>query len=76
MEKQADLKKIMKDKAEAVMSVVTEIECLEDAFRYAVDLTQKQGGYVLAAPGLEHTDADALSLLKSLCDEKGVFLVT
>ncbi len=76
MEKQADLKKIMKDKAEAVMSVVTEIGCLEDAFRYAVDLTQKQGGDVLAAPGLEHTDADALSLLKSLCDEKGVTLVT
>lgn len=76
MEKQVDLKKIMKEKAEAVMSIVTEIGSLEDAFGYAVDITQKQGGAVLAAPGLEHTDADALSLLKSLCDEKGISLVT
>ena len=76
MEKQADLKKIMKEKAEAVMSIVTEIGSLEDAFRYAVDITQKQGGAVLAAPGLERIDVGALSSLKSLCEEKGISLVT
>jgi L-lactate dehydrogenase complex protein LldG len=76
MEKQADLKKMMMEKAEAVMSVVTEIGSLEDAFRYAVDITQKQGGTVLAAPGLERIDVGALSSLKSLCEEKGISLVT
>jgi len=76
MEKQTDLKKIMKEKAEAVMSIVTEIGSLEDAFRYAVEITQKQGGAVIAAPGLEKRDTGALSTLKSMCEEKGITLVT
>lgn len=76
MEKQADLKIIMKEKAEAVMSIVSEIGCFEDAFRYVVDITEKQGGAVIAAPGLEHKNSAALSSLKSLCDEKGISLVT
>jgi L-lactate dehydrogenase complex protein LldG len=76
MENQADLKKIMKEKAEAVMSIVAEIESLEEAFRYAVDITQKQNGGVLAAPELERIDVGALSSLKMLCEEKGISLVT
>jgi len=76
MENQVDLKKIMKEKAEAVMSIVTEIGCLEDAFRYAVNITQKQGGAVLAAPGLGPNNSAAVPLLKSLCEEKGIALVT
>jgi L-lactate dehydrogenase complex protein LldG len=66
----------MKEKAEAVMSIVSEIGCFEDALRYAVDITEKQDGAVLAAPGLGQKDPAALSLLKSLCDEKGISLVT
>lgn len=76
MEKQADLKIIMKEKAEAVLSIVSEIGCFEDALRYVVDITEKQGGAVIAAPGLEHKDPAALSFLKSLCDEKEISLVT
>jgi L-lactate dehydrogenase complex protein LldG len=43
--------KLMRDKAEAVQTVVREVADLEEACRYAMDLTRKQGGQVVAAPG-------------------------
>ena len=43
--------KLMRDKAEAVQTVVREVADLEEACRYAMDLTKKQGGQVVAAPG-------------------------
>jgi L-lactate dehydrogenase complex protein LldG len=43
--------KLMRDKAEAVQTVVREVADLEEACRYAIDLTRKQGGQVVAAPG-------------------------
>ena len=43
--------KLMRDKAEAVQTVVREVADLEEACRYVMDLTRKQGGQVVAAPG-------------------------
>lgn len=41
----------LRDQAEAVQTVVREVANLEEACRYALDLTKKQGGHVVAAPG-------------------------
>ncbi len=43
--------KLMRSQAEAVQVVVREVADLEEACRYALDLTKKQGGQVVAAPG-------------------------
>ncbi len=43
--------KLMRSQAEAVQVVVREVADLEEACRYAADLTKKQGGTVVAAPG-------------------------
>ena len=43
--------KFMRERAEAVQVVVREVADLEEACRYALDLTKKQGGRVVAAPG-------------------------
>ncbi len=43
--------KLMRSQAEAVQVVVREVADLEEACQYAADLTKKQGGSVVAAPG-------------------------
>jgi L-lactate dehydrogenase complex protein LldG len=43
--------KLMRERAEAVQTVVREVADLEEACRYVMDLTRKQGGQVVAAPG-------------------------
>jgi L-lactate dehydrogenase complex protein LldG len=43
--------KLMRSQAEAVQVVVREVADLEEACRYAADLTKNQGGAVVAAPG-------------------------
>ena len=40
----SDLIQLMKEKAEAVQSVVVKIKTIKEAFQYAVDLTRQQGG--------------------------------
>lgn len=63
----------MKEKAEAVQSVVSEISSPDAAFSYAVELTKQQGGSTIAAPGLKSEETDQL---KKLCDENGITLIT
>ncbi|MCK8604333.1 LutC/YkgG family protein [Desulfoferrobacter suflitae] len=70
-----DLKEMMKEKAQAVQSVVSEVGSIEEAFRYAIDITRKQGGTVLAAPGLGRQDASAFAAFRALCEQNGVALV-
>jgi hypothetical protein len=41
----------LKEKAEAVQVIVTEVQSLPEAFNYAIGVTQKQGGASIAAPG-------------------------
>ncbi len=68
-----ELKRKLKEKAEAVQSVTVEIRTFDDALRYAVDLTAEQGGKTIAAPGLSKKERS--SLAKS-CEEKGITLLT
>ncbi len=70
-----DLKEMMKEKAQAVQSIVCEIGSIEEAFQYAIDITRKQGGTVLAAPGLGRQDASAFAVFRALCEQNGVALV-
>jgi len=75
MEKQVNLKEMLKEKAQEVQSIVFEIGSLEEAFHYAIDITCKQGGTVLAAPGLGNQDASAFFAFQALCEEKGMSLL-
>jgi L-lactate dehydrogenase complex protein LldG len=64
---------LFREKAEAVHAVVQEITDLAAACRYAADLTRSQGGAVIAAPGW---DPDNLSLLKEICKEAQIEVLT
>lgn len=73
MEQRDLLIQTMKEKAEAVQSKVFEVGTLHDAFLYAIDITRKQGGSTIAAPGLNE---ESRSILKELCGEHDLtFLV-
>ena len=67
-----DIVQLFKDKAEVVQAIVTEINGFDEAIRYAVDLTQQQGGKTIVAPDLQDEDA---GLLKKACDDNGLALV-
>jgi L-lactate dehydrogenase complex protein LldG len=62
---------ILKMRAEAVQVVVTEIPDLDQAWRYAVELTQKQGGAAIAAPGW---DQESQAALEKECAQAGLGL--
>ena len=47
-----ELIKQFKEKAQAVQAIVTEIDTLDEAIRYAIELTRQQGAITIAAPGL------------------------
>lgn len=68
--------RLFKEKAEAVETVVADISELRQAFRYAIEITQRQGGSMIAAPGLEHRQADAPAMFHALCADNGLTLVT
>lgn len=68
MEREAVISQL-KEKAEAVQSKVLEVNDMTDAFGYAVELTLKQKGASLAAPGLALQDRNAL---ERLCSERGI----
>jgi L-lactate dehydrogenase complex protein LldG len=65
--------KLMKERAEAVQTVVTEVKDHAAAFRYALELTKKQGGATLAAPGW---DEDSLAAIKKRCEKEKIELLT
>jgi len=62
----------LKEKAAAVQVVVTEIQDLHEAFNYAIDLTRKQGGAAMAAPGW---DDASLAALRTGCAQAGLALL-
>jgi L-lactate dehydrogenase complex protein LldG len=62
---------ILKGRAEAVQVVVTAIPDLAQAWRYAIELTQKQGGAAIAAPGW---DEESLAALEKECAQAGLGL--
>ncbi len=63
---------ILKARAAAVQVVVAEVQDLPQAWRYAVELTQTQGGAAIAAPGWE---ADNLEVLEQECARAGLSLI-
>ena len=65
--------KLMKEKAEAVQAVVTEIKHLVEAFQYTVNLTKRQGGKAIAAPGLD--DSDRVKM-ETVCQQNDLVLIT
>jgi L-lactate dehydrogenase complex protein LldG len=67
-----NLAQLMTEKAKAVQAVVTEIEDLAAAFRYAIDLTKKQGGAAMAAPGW---DKKSQTVLAAACKQAGLQLL-
>ena len=72
MEQETVIKE-MKAKAEAVQTRVLEVKDMAEAFRYAVELTEKQGGKSIAAPGLEGEDRNGL---EDLCVGRGLTFLT
>lgn len=61
----SDFIQLMKEKAETVQAIVSKINHMEQAFRYTIDLTQKQGGKTIAATGLKPNET---RLLKKACE--------
>lgn len=70
--KNPDLIQLLKEKAEAVQAIVLKIKTLEDAFQYAIDITQKQGGKTVVATGLE---SNRQNFLKKECETAGLQLL-
>lgn len=62
----------LKERAQAVQVVITEVPDLAQAFRYAVELTRQQGGAALAAPGW---DPESLAALEEECGRAGLSLI-
>jgi len=71
METNHDLS-LFQEKAEAAQAIVQMIQDLPAAFRYAIELTQRQGGSTLAAPGW---DPESQAALKEGCAQAGVTLL-
>jgi L-lactate dehydrogenase complex protein LldG len=67
------LLKLMRSQAEAVQVVVREVADLAAACRYTADLTQKQGGGVVAAPGWSKKK---LPSLKKIFSDAGLEFLT
>jgi L-lactate dehydrogenase complex protein LldG len=67
-----DLIQQMRERAEAVQAIVSIISTMEDACRYAVDITKKQGGLTVAAAGLK---TEEQGYLKNECESSGLRLL-
>jgi len=63
----------LKEKAAAVQVIVSEVPDLPAAFAYAIEVTRKQGGATLAAPGW---DNESRAALREGCDQAGLQLLT
>ena len=59
----------MKEKAGQVQAVVSTVGCMEDVLRHTVDITLRQSGKTIAAPGL---DSESLKTLEALCSVAGL----
>ncbi len=63
----------MKEMVEASQSEVFEISDLHEAFQYAIELTEKQGGKNITSPGLKQQDQ---ATFEKWCIEKNLTLLT
>lgn len=67
-----DLFQIMKEKAQNVQAVVSEVKSPKEIFTYTLNVTIGQGGKTIAAPGLSKQD---LKDFHALCEANGVNLL-
>jgi L-lactate dehydrogenase complex protein LldG len=72
MEKDEQVR-LLKERAEAVQTSVTDVKSLQQAFLYAVDVTKSRGGSTIAAPGL---GPEQSSQLAEICRQSAVTLIT
>ncbi|MEM5789737.1 MAG: lactate utilization protein [Syntrophobacteraceae bacterium] len=70
---QQDNRLLLKEKAAAVQIVVSEMEALAAAFQYTIDLTKRQGGSNIAAPGIDGKELDELT---RLCGKAGLAVLS
>ena len=70
---QDDALTLLKERALAVQTITAEVADFRAACLYAVDVTQRQRGTSIAAPGLSGKD---LSHLKAACKKGGLRLLT
>ena len=61
----SELLQTMKQKAEAVQAFVSYVKDYGEAFDYTVDLTHKQGGKTVAAPGWKLEEQGALRAVQN-----------
>jgi L-lactate dehydrogenase complex protein LldG len=64
---------LLKERAKAVQTITVEAADMNAALRYAVDVTVRQGGTSIAAPGVS---GKSLSSLKAACKSAGLRLLT
>ena len=64
-----NLVQTMKQKAEIVQAIVSNIDATERAFQYAVDLTQKQGGKTIATIGFSPDEETAI---RQICESADI----
>jgi len=64
---------LLKQRAEAVQTITAEVADMKAACGYAVDVTVRQGGSSIAAPGIS---GKQLSLLKAACKAAEIRLLT
>jgi L-lactate dehydrogenase complex protein LldG len=64
---------LLKERAQAVQTITAEVADFRSACLYAVDVTLRQGGQSIAAPGLSGKN---LSHLKAACKAGGLRLLT
>ena len=70
---ETDLLRLFREKAAGVQTIVADANDLDEVFHYCVDLTCKQGGKAIAAPGLSSEEEP---VLRKLCESNGLQLLT
>ncbi|MGO9017060.1 MAG: LutC/YkgG family protein [Syntrophobacteraceae bacterium] len=71
--RQDDELTLLKERARAVQTITAEVADIRAACQYAVDVTVRQGGSSIAAPGVSGKD---LTVLKAVCKAGGLNLLT
>lgn len=64
---------LLKEKAAAVQTIVAEVKDMSGALDYAAELTVRQKGTSIAAPGMP---GEELSQLRKICKKKGLRVLT
>lgn len=68
----SNLSCIMKAQAEKIQTVVSEVSTLDEVYAYTLDITKRQGGKTIAAPGLS---TDQVKKFEPQCQTRGIQLL-